>query len=126
VAPLALLGVCIIIATIALTAARYRKLPDRVPIHFGLHGNANAFGPRYAIWMGPAAQIVVAAVSLWAFGIERTARNLIVVDAVLAMCLVAQYLILEAATTGTTRLNLTVFWTSFIVGLGVIAFAVFA
>lgn len=123
---LAFLGICTIVATVALTAARYGQLPDRVPIHFGFDGNADAYGPRYAIWIGPAAQIVVAALSWLAFAVERMARTLIVVDAVLAMCLVAQYLILEAATTGKTRLNLTAFWASFVVGLAVILAAAFA
>lgn len=50
----------------AYTALRYRELPDRVPLHFGLMGGADGFGPRPAIWLFVIVQVFVAVVYLTA------------------------------------------------------------
>jgi hypothetical protein len=48
-----------IAGTVAYTALRYRELPDRVPLHFGIAGWADGFGPRVAIWLLVLVQLFV-------------------------------------------------------------------
>jgi uncharacterized membrane protein len=37
--------------TVAYTAFRYRELPDRIPLHFGITGRADWLGPRPLVWL---------------------------------------------------------------------------
>lgn len=55
-------GAAIIIVTIAFTASRYRELPDRIPLHFGITGIADSYGPRPFIWLVVGMQLLCAAV----------------------------------------------------------------
>jgi uncharacterized membrane protein len=45
-------------ATIASTVARYPHLPETVPIHFGVTGKANSWGPRGFVFLIPAIAVV--------------------------------------------------------------------
>jgi uncharacterized membrane protein len=54
-ASLAILG-----GTVAVTAAIYEKLPPRIPTHFGLSGQADAWSSRaFGAWLLPAIALVV-------------------------------------------------------------------
>jgi uncharacterized membrane protein len=48
---LTVIGVALIVLTALTTASQYRKLPERVPLHFNLGGTPGTFGPRVAIWL---------------------------------------------------------------------------
>ncbi|HEY1680143.1 MAG TPA: DUF1648 domain-containing protein [Candidatus Tumulicola sp.] len=48
-----------IAGTIAYTALRYRELPDRVPLHFGIAGWADGYGPRATIWLLVVVQLFI-------------------------------------------------------------------
>jgi Protein of unknown function (DUF1648) len=48
-----------IAGTVAYTALRYRELPDRVPLHFGIAGWADGYGPRPSIWLLVVVQLFV-------------------------------------------------------------------
>jgi|SRR5579864_1744813 len=39
---------------IAMTVAHYRAVPDRVPVHFGLLGQPDAWAGRWALWIAVA------------------------------------------------------------------------
>lgn len=64
------LGVGLIAATAVVTAARYGDLPESIPVHFGIDGRADSFGPRLIIWLPIALQCFEAVTSLllYAFG----------------------------------------------------------
>jgi uncharacterized membrane protein len=116
------LGAGIIFATIAVTIVRYRDLPETIPIHFGFDGKPNGYGPRSAIWLGPAVQLLLTAT---AFSLGAQAPHMSHTSwlALLALCLAVQLLIIAAATSGTQRLNRRVFWSVFVATM---AFAVVA
>src|SRR5687768_13648744 len=48
-----ILAVCavLVLAQILLVAINYSSLPDTVPIHYGINGEADSFGPRYTLWI---------------------------------------------------------------------------
>lgn len=51
-----------ILATFAVTASVYGRLPGRVPIHFDIHGRADGFAPRgLGAWLLPGAMIALLA-----------------------------------------------------------------
>jgi len=50
------LGAGLIAATIVVTAARYGDLPESIPVHFGIDGRADSYGPRLIIWLPSALQ----------------------------------------------------------------------
>jgi uncharacterized membrane protein len=57
------LSVGLLVATTTITAALYTRLPDTMPIHFGLDGRADGFAPKYiGAWLLP---LLTAA--LWPF-----------------------------------------------------------
>jgi hypothetical protein len=45
-------------AIIAVTVAAYPGLPERVPVHYGLTGQANSWGPRGFVFLIPAISVV--------------------------------------------------------------------
>jgi uncharacterized membrane protein len=45
-------------ATIALTVTRYPLLPETVPIHFGVNGQINRWGPRGFVFLIPAIAVL--------------------------------------------------------------------
>jgi Protein of unknown function (DUF1648) len=116
------LGAGIIFATIAVTVARYRDLPETIPIHFGLDGRPNGYGPRNTIWLVPAVQLLLTASAL-SFGVQTTRASLTFWLDLLVLCLAVQLLIIAAATSVSQRLNRPVFWSVFVATM---AFAVVA
>lgn len=64
------LAVGLIAATVVVTAARYGDLPESIPVHFGIDGRADSYGPRLIIWLPAALQCFEAATSLllYSFG----------------------------------------------------------
>ncbi|HZV77772.1 MAG TPA: DUF1648 domain-containing protein [Candidatus Babeliales bacterium] len=107
-------GAVIIIGTVVTTAARYRELPDRIPIHFGLDGSANRYGPRSAIWILVATQLLIASTYALTGG-EGGLGSLITNDCILAIAWYAQLQIISAAITGQNRINPLRFWIFFAV-----------
>ncbi len=116
------LGAGIIFATIAVTVARYRDLPETIPIHFGLDGKPNGYGSRNAIWLVPAVQLLLTASAL-SFGAQTPRASLTFWLDLLVLCLAVQLLIIAAATSAAQRLNRSVFWSVFVATM---AFAVVA
>jgi hypothetical protein len=107
-------GAVIIIGTIAFTAARYRELPDRVPLHFGITGVADSYGPRPFIWLIVALQLLCAVLytALYFAGHDR--GTLITGVGVAAIFLWAQTQIVSAAITGKNRIPVALFWAIFV------------
>jgi uncharacterized membrane protein len=118
------LGTGIIVVTIGVTIARYRDLPKTIPIHFGFDGKPNGYGPRGAIWIAPAVQLLLAASTLSA-GSQTPHISPIFWLAILVLCLAVQLLIIGAATNGTQRLDMRVFWGAFVGTIGVAVAAAF-
>ncbi|HEY2476654.1 MAG TPA: DUF1648 domain-containing protein [Candidatus Cybelea sp.] len=118
-----LLGAAIIGVTAILTSQRYADLPDRIPIHFGIDGIVNGYGPRYMAWLMVVVQLAIAILAL--INYERTGRvgGLAFFNSILAICLATQILILNAARSGKTRVNRLSFWIFFalMLTLGVLA-----
>lgn len=56
-----LICAALVLAALALALAYYPSLPARIPIHWGLHGEANGYGPRATVFFVPA---LMAAVTL--------------------------------------------------------------
>lgn len=112
-AVLVALGAGIIAATIAVTVARYRDLPETIPIHFGLDGRPNGYGPRIAIWLAPSVQILLT-LTAFSFGAQTPHVSQTFWLALLVLCLAVQLLIVAAATSATQRLNRPVFWGVFV------------
>lgn len=107
------LGAGIIFVTVAVTVARYGDLPETIPIHFGLDGKPNGYGPRGAIWLIPAIQLLLTATA-FSFGSQAPHISLAFWFALLVLCLALQVLIIAAATSVTQRLNRPVFWSVFV------------
>jgi hypothetical protein len=116
-------GALVIAATVLTTAARYRELPERIPIHFAIDGTADNYGPRYMVWLLVGVQIATAVSYLLIFGNGRPRGMLVVGDALLAICLIVQLRIISAATSGKNRVNTLGFWILFaaLLGIGVAA-----
>ncbi len=112
--------VAAIVVTIAYTALRYGELPDRVPLHFGFSGQADGFGPRPAVWLIPAVQIVVT-IGYAAPSFAGPGRPLLLVGcAVVLLCGYLQTLIVWAAIARANRLPMLQFW----IALAILAVAV--
>ena len=96
--------VAVIAGTIVYTALRYRELPERVPIHFGLMGGADGFGPKPAIWLLVVVQVLVAVVYLTA---SQAAGQRLLYVGLLTIVLLAwlQAHIVAVAIDGTNRLQ---------------------
>jgi uncharacterized membrane protein len=107
------LGAGIFFVTIAVTIARYGDLPETIPIHFGLDGKPNLYGPRVAIWVIPAIELLITVEAL-SFGALVPRVGPIFWLAILVLCFAGQLLIIAAATNVTQRLDVRVFWVVFI------------
>jgi uncharacterized membrane protein len=107
-------GAAIIIGTIAFTAARYPELPDRVPLHFGITGVADSYGPRPFIWITVALQLLCAVLYAVLYLAVRNRSTLITGVGVLAIFLWAQMQIVSAAITGKNRIPVALFWAIFV------------
>jgi uncharacterized membrane protein len=118
------LGAGIIVATIAVTIARYRDLPETMPLHFGLDGRPNWYGPRFAVWIIPAIELFITVEAL-AFGTLAPRIGPVFWLAILVLCSAAQLLMLDAATSVTQRLNTRAFWIVFVATMGVAVAAAF-
>jgi uncharacterized membrane protein len=126
VALVAAAGLAILAATIILTAASYGQLPERVPLHFGLDGTVNTWGPRAAVWLLPLVALTIAIVNALAFttGAEPV-RMLLLADFVLALMWRAQLLIITTATSGKDKAEMGGFWLFSLFTLGVVLWVVF-
>jgi uncharacterized membrane protein len=118
------LGAGIIFVTIAVTIARYRDLPETMPIHFGLDGRANWYGPRFAVWIIPAIELFITVEAL-SLGALAPRVGPVFWLAILVLCSAMQLLMLDAATSGTQRLNIRAFWVVFVATMGVALAAAF-
>ncbi|HEY1429646.1 MAG TPA: DUF1648 domain-containing protein [Candidatus Tumulicola sp.] len=102
----------VIVGTAAYTVLRYRELPDRVPLHFGLGGNADRFGPRPMIWLIVGLQIIVTA----GYAVPSLAGSghplILVACVVVSFCWYLQTQIVSAAISGTNRIPMARFWIS--------------
>jgi uncharacterized membrane protein len=104
------LGGTIVAVTVVLTSQRYAQLPDRIPIHFGLLGDVDGYGPRFLAWLLVLVQLGVAVQFLLLSATARHAAIVVAGDAILGICLAAQILILNTARSGKTRANMLGFW----------------
>jgi Protein of unknown function (DUF1648) len=96
--------------TVAYTAFRYRELPDRIPLHFGITGRADWLGPRPLVWLLVGIQaLVVVPYSLGVFSF--TGREPLV--GLLAVTLTAwlQIEVVNASINGTNRTPPARLWT---------------
>jgi uncharacterized membrane protein len=118
------LGAGIIVVTIAMTIARYRDLPETMPIHFGLDGRPNWYGPRFAVWIIPAIELFITVEAL-SLGAQTPHWSLVFWLAILVLCSAMQLLMLDAATNETQRLNIRAFWLVFVATMGVALAAAF-
>jgi hypothetical protein len=112
-----LLGGAIVVATVALTSQRYAQLPDRIPIHFGLAGNVDGYGPRYLAWIMVLVQLAIFPEFFLQYEVTHRLGSIAFTDTLLAICLGAQVLILNTARSGKTRVNMLGFWIFFAVML---------
>jgi hypothetical protein len=97
-----------------MTAAKYRALPPRIPIHFGLDGTANNYGPRLAAWLLPGIQLAIAATYRFSYTQGAPLSLLIVGVCALAVLWRAQLLIITAAISGAKRVSTLGFWIFFV------------
>jgi uncharacterized membrane protein len=111
-------GAGVIFVTIVITIIRYGDLPETIPIHFGLDGRPNWCGPRITIWLIPSVQLLITATAL-SVGAQVLRVSLVFWLAMLVLCSAVQLLMLDAATSGTQRLNIRAFWVVFVATMGV-------
>jgi len=110
IALLAGIGLAIVVGTALRTAATYQDLPDRVPIHFGITGKADSYGPRPVVWLLVGVQVIVGITyaALFAVGVQH--RALLVADAMLALFGWLQLQIIDAAIGGKDRIPVGRLW----------------
>ena len=92
--------------TIAITAALYRRLPERVPVHFDLHGNADGFMARpFGAWILVALTVFAWCITRlgalvlpreWRVRLERSPTSILGVLLVALFCAL-QIVVLDAA-----------------------------
>jgi uncharacterized membrane protein len=110
----AAIGVAIISATVAFTLLSYDRLPERIPIHFGIDGVADGFARREAIWLMVGLQLILAATYAVLYASAIGPRGLIFFGvSVLAVCAWGQFHAISAATGGTNRIRVWQFWGGF-------------
>jgi hypothetical protein len=123
---LAGIGFAIVAATIFQTATTYGRLPQRIPLHFGLDGTVNTWGPRPTVWLLPVIQLVIATINALVFTTTTDpARGLLMADFVLALTWRAQVLIIATATSGKTKADMGGFWLFALFTLGAVLLVVF-
>ncbi len=105
IALLAAVGVGITAATAIATLLQYGALPERIPIHFGISGAADSFGPRWTAWLLVVLQcgVMVTYGSIYAAGAPKNV--LIGGLVVLFVFWRAQTAILDAAISGSNRIS---------------------
>lgn len=91
------------VGTAAITSSRYGDLPEKIPMHFGLDGTVNRYGPRSMAWLLVVNQVVIAAVFFTIYATTGTRGVLVIGVCMLAIFLRVQLLILSAAMTGGKR-----------------------
>ena len=89
--------------TVVVTSSRYGDLPETIPIHFGLDGTVNGYGPRATVWMLVATQVATAVGSFSIYATTGARGALCWASAWLAIFWRVQLLILSAAMAGTKR-----------------------
>jgi hypothetical protein len=105
---------CAIVAATALfTAQYYRGLPDRVPIHFGISGQADGYGPRQLIWLLVAFQLVFAIVYSVVYAKGRDPHLLVVGLGSMLILAWAQVQAVRAAASDTQRIPPLPLWGGF-------------
>lgn len=114
-------GMAIVALTAFGTARAYGQLPGRVPLHFGLDGTVNGWGPRPMVWSIVAVQVLIAvsfgnAIAGFAaqplparYALAMTAFG----DLILLLLARAQKLVIETALSGKTSADLRAFWLFF-------------
>ena len=130
----AALAAAIVVITWARTSVEYKTLPDRVPLNLGFGGAVNSYGPRGAIWLLPAAQLLSAAIfsfagyalAVGAPGAHGSLRGLaFFAPCILSVLWRAQSLIISAAQSGASRVPMGGFWLFFVAMLGAGTLAMF-
>lgn len=96
-------GAAITVGTAVITSSRYGDLPENIPMHFGLDGTVNRYGPRSMAWLLVVNQVVMAAVFFTIYATTGTREVLVLGVCMLAIFLRVQLLILSAAMTGAKR-----------------------
>jgi uncharacterized protein DUF1648 len=61
------LSVVVLILGWALALSVYPRLPERVPVHFGLRGEADRWGGRWMIFLIPIVSTSIVALDYWIF-----------------------------------------------------------
>lgn len=135
IAALAAVAASIVAITFLQTRAEYATLPNRVPLSIRFDGTVNTYGPRAAVWLLPAVQVI----SLGAFlasgfalvtKAPATHGSLTGLAAfapcVLAVFWRAQKLLITGARTTAKRIPMGGFWVFLVamLGAGSIAIAV--
>lgn len=133
VAFFAAVAAAVVLITFLQTRVDYGALPDRVPMSIALNGTVNAYGPRAAIWLLPAVQVLCAAIFLGAGyalatnapGAHGSLRGMAVfAPCVLAILWRAQRLIISGAKSSGTRVSIGGFWLFFVVMMAAGSFAI--
>lgn len=113
------LGEFVIGATVYVTATNFGELPATIPIHFGITGKADTFGPRGTIWLIVALQLLIAATYGWTVLAGAPLGSLVVGDAILVVLWYGQKQIIGAAISGKNRIDILRFFAFFAVALAV-------
>jgi uncharacterized membrane protein len=66
------------VGTAAITSSRYGDLPEKIPMHFGLDGTVNRYGPRSMAWLLVVNQVVIAAVFFTIYATTGTRGVLVI------------------------------------------------
>jgi hypothetical protein len=126
-------------ATIATTVAKYPHLPETVPVHFGVTGKANSWGPRGFVFLIPAIALIFFVEATFfnpIFGYVMVDKHGTVLHPLVPMpsgvLSVAQLLffaiqfgMLESARTG-SPLNMRLVWPAVALMIGFVIVATFA
>jgi uncharacterized membrane protein len=57
-----LISIGLIVTMFVVTSLHYPYLPERVPIHFGITGRPDNWGPKWMIWLMPVLSLVLCGV----------------------------------------------------------------
>ena len=114
----AAIAAVLVAGSIAETLRSYDRLPERVPLHFGLDGSIDTYGPRFMVWSMVVVQIAIAALFAGIIALFLSqglpARVSVAMagfgDVMILMLWRAQRLIIETALSGQDRADLRAFW----------------
>ena len=117
-----LAGIAIMAGTFVLTAVRYPQMPERVPIHFGIDGTADSYGPRQTVWLLVALQLLIGVLYLGRLLAAPQLGEVVMADCLLAILAWAQFQVTDAAVRRTDRISASRFWIVFaaLLTLGII------